>query len=338
MPNFSSDSIKNWSKLFHLAFKYNLSLMSALDNTIMRTIPPVAELTFKPEIIFTILLLTIISVMITYGEGMMQAFSTYMNGKSDEHTGSYIGFMVLFGFASMFAPAGPIALMSRAYQYTTMGIPTLILFILRIVWSSAITWLTGLCAVAYLVILSFFAILMYSDKSLFQTIASINYYVFGGGKSAACVTDIKEATPDPNDVKKDNPCNHLDEFGPCNRPTILGRILWAIQWLQTRGIRYIFEWILMIWLISAAVQYGTNLKDLQLKQIMGGLAGGGAFCILLWVVYRMYNGGKLLWGGEIADLAISKVAAMTMKKSCATSDNNISNSIESSVSHIGSII
>ena len=344
MPNFSSDSIKNWSKLFHLAFKYNLSTMSALDNTIMRTIPPVAERMFKPEIIFTILLLTIVGVILTKGEYMMLAFSTYLSGKADENTGSYIGFSVLFGFASMFAPAGPIALMSRAYQYATMGIPTALLFILRIVGSSAITWLTGLFAVAYLIILSFFSILLYSQKGPFQTIADINHYVFAGGKTASCITDIQNATPDPNDDKlsaaaKDGPCNHLDDFGPCNRPTLLKLIMRAAKWVQTRGIRYIFEWVLMIWLIAAAVQYGSGLKDLQLKQIMSGLAGGGAFCILLWVIYRMYNGGKLLWGGETMGLDVSKVAAHAMKQSCTSAEpeESIESGLMSSVSHFGSM-
>jgi len=311
IPNLSSESIKNWSKLFHLVFKYNLSLMSTLDNVLMHSMPPVVE-TFIPsrQWIFGIMLFIIVGVMLGQGEGMVTAFTTYLRGQQDQNTGSYIAFKIMFGFASMFAPVGLVGGVQRAMQYMYLGIPTLILFVMRVTWSSAIAWLTGLMAVGYLIVMSFFAILMYSNRGLFDTIADINRYVFrsgersGGGSSGG-------------DDGTNGVCNRLDETGPCNPPTLFGRLKTVLNWLRWRSMRYVFEMILFFSLIAAITAYSQQLQDGQLKDVMCGTAGGMAMIIVVWLVSRMYNGGKLLWGGgEVDAPPISDIAKAAMKSSC----------------------
>ena len=152
----------------------------------------------------------------------------------DESTkGSMIAFMILYGMYSTIYPLDVMSAVQRMIQYTTLGIPTLIIFILRIILVSIPTvWIGSLLVAFHLFSYAFLSILYHSSMHLptaWKMLQDINYYVKVGPAKQGSICD------------------------DCERSE--GFIIDTIKWCILFAFHHMFELTLLYVLTYAMIDY-----------------------------------------------------------------------------------
>jgi hypothetical protein len=236
------------------------------------------------KINFILLYFLIILLFIYIGPTLQANLINDINMQPDAYANLYISSYFLFAIASifiveksmiteLFADAAPqnvqpiirgilpyFGFYLHKMQIAYMPIPTFLLFILRIMWSMSIVWLSGLLVVLYIFIYSFFSIFIYSNDSLFSTIETINI-------------SITKNAEKKKDELSTGPCGNLkDPSNPCNTDDIFTKIYYylekAVDFCINNFYKFIFEMTFIILLIKSIIDYNDGLKNVSLKSVL----------------------------------------------------------------------
>lgn len=295
-------------KPLNYIFKYILCVISTVDWVLITKYPTIMKGN-TPQLNMVLLLLIIIYVVSTMGEDIIGDFSKYLNMGKTGYTGTFIAFSVFYGIYSFIQELANevvgepsiLSLISTYFlitHYRNFGILHVISYILRIIWSTMIHYLWGLLVVVYVLIMSFFAIFIYSEHSLFDTIKQINKFINEN-------IIIEEEKPIINSASKlassgiDN-LKNLSEFvpselDPSGKIGKIGKIISIgsnIKSLFDLFIQmiynYLFELIIIISLFYTMITYGTNINDVELKS--GLISLNFAFILLVaGYIYHKYT-------------------------------------------------
>ena len=295
-------------KPLNYLFKYILCVVSSVDWVVITKYPTFMK-DNTPQLNLVLLLLIIIYVVSTIGEDIIGDFSTYLKMGKTGYTGTFIAFSVFYGVYSFIQElsneiVGEPSLMSiistyfLVSHYRNFGILHVIAYILRIIWSTTIHYLWGLLVVVYVLIMSFFAIFIYSENSLFDTIKRINNFMNEN-------IIIKEEETMMNSASKlvlsgMDTLNELDPSGKMGKMGKLSKLISTGSTLKSLFdslikiiYQYVFELIIIISLFYTMITYGTNINDIELKS---GLISLNFAIILLMVgyIYHKYTELKKL--------------------------------------------
>ena len=163
-------TIANNHPIVHLFLKYNLVAVSCLDYLLMELVPNATDKLFvlfptvKYPLLFICLYVLIWYCVYTYGEYTINRIINASQLHFDEFSGLFIAFMVLYGMSSAIFNVSWIDMALRKIQYMYLGVPTLLLFIIRIVlFSIPFVFLSTLTTCLYIVFISLFAIPYYGS-------------------------------------------------------------------------------------------------------------------------------------------------------------------------------
>lgn len=296
-------------KPLNYIFKYILCVISTVDWVLITKYPTIMKGN-TPQLNMVLLLLIIIYVVSTMGEGIIGDFSKYLNMGKTGYTGTFIAFSVFYGIYSFIQelaneavgePSIP-SLISTFFlitHYRNFGILHVISYILRIIWSTMIHYLWGLLVVVYVLIMSFFAIFIYSEHSLFDTIKQINKYINENiiQRSSSIQGEDKSMMNSAIDDLKNLSEFVPSELEPSGKIGKIGKIISVgsnIKSLFDLFIKmiysYLFELIIIFSLIYTIITYGTNIKDVELKSGLISLN----FMFILLVAGYIYHKYTLL--------------------------------------------
>ena len=185
----SLNKIKQTSPIFHFFFKFTMCVLSLIDDFLVNTAPFFISKIFKDRRLqFISLFLSVFLIIDLFGFAILNSID------SSVVIGLYVGVFVLYELYCVltdFLPNenGSIDI-SRIHKYTIFGSITpllyLMLFFIRLVWSISIITVTSFINCAYAILMSFFAIPIYST-SIFDTFNSfrrINKYIWGSKQLA----------------------------------------------------------------------------------------------------------------------------------------------------------
>ena len=279
-------------KPLNYLFKYILCVVSSVDWVLVSKYPIIMK-DNTPQLNLVLLLLIIIYVVSTMGEDIIGDFATYLNMGKTGYTGTFIAFSVFYGVYSFIQElsneiVGEPSLMSListyflVSHYRNFGILHVIAYILRIIWSTIIHYLWGLLVVVYVLIMSFFAIFIYSENSLFDTIKRINIFM----TENIIIKDQMYENVDsqnPRFHKEDTMVNSagklvlsgmdtLNELDPSGKTGKLSKLISTSSKMKSLFesliniiYQYVFELIIIISLFYTMIMYGTNINDIELK-------------------------------------------------------------------------
>jgi len=291
-------------KPLNYLFKYILCVISTVDWLLITKYPTIMKGN-TPQLNMILLLLIIIYVVSTMGEGIIGDFSKYLNMGKTGYTGTFIMFSVFYGIYSFIqelankAVGDPsiLSLISSYYlitHYRNFGILHVISYILRIIWSTMIHYLWGLLVVVYVLIMSFFAIFIYSEHSLFDTIKQINKFI---NENIIIIDEDKSMINSASKLVSSGIDNlkNLSELDPSGKIGKIGKIISigsSIKSLFDLFIKmiynYLFELIIIISLFYTMIIYGTNINDVELKS--GLISLNFAFILLVaGYIYHKYT-------------------------------------------------
>ena len=174
-------------------------------------------------------------------------------------------------------------------HYRNFGILHVIAYILRIIWSTTIHYLWGLLVVVYVLIMSFFAIFIYSENSLFDTINRINIFMNENIiiKDQTMMNSASKLVLSGMDTLNElDPSGKMGKMGKLSKLISTGSKMKSLFDSLIKIIyQYVFELIIIISLCYTMLTYGTNINDIELKSGLISLN----FCFILLMVGYIYH-------------------------------------------------
>ena len=176
----SLTKIKQNSPIFHFFFKYTLCVLSMMDKLVLDLVPSTVSLILVDRRLQFIILFTLVYMIINN-------FGSIILNSVDSKTvvSAYVCIFVLYELYCVltdFLPDdnGSIDI-SRLHKYMIFGSVTpllyLMLFFVRMIWSIAFIGVASFINCAYILIMSFFSILLYSS-SFFGTFKILNEFIW----------------------------------------------------------------------------------------------------------------------------------------------------------------
>lgn len=188
----SLTTIKEKSPIFHFFFKYTLCVLSMIDNFALHLLPTtVSQYVSDRRIQFILLFITIFAITNNFGFTILNSVDSTLT------IGLYVCVFVLYELYCVlldFLPDenGSIDI-TRLQKYMMFGSVTplmyLMLFFVRMIWSITLIAVTSFINCAYIVIMSFFAIPIYSTYS-FATFKIVNEFIWGSKKVKGGITEL----------------------------------------------------------------------------------------------------------------------------------------------------
>ncbi len=181
----SLTKIKQDSPIFHFFFKYTLCVLSMMDKFVLDIVPSlVSNVLVDRRIQFITLFVSVYMIINNLG-------STILNSVDSKIVVSvYVGIFVLYELYCVlmdFLPDenGSIDI-SRLHKYMVFGSVTpllyLMLFFVRMIWSIVTIGIASFINCAYILLMSFFAIPIYSS-SFFSTFKKLNDFIWESKES-----------------------------------------------------------------------------------------------------------------------------------------------------------
>ena len=164
----STDRLSNQNKWVSIVFKYLIVPMSFMNSILVNKIPFVLyPLDNKSKFLF--LFYFIPKIILKHGAEIARGFVDSIRSKKTKRTGLFIAMMVFFGIISILRVRLSINYFSELFRFfTQIGmffIPILVVFVLRIMFSSFNSWVAGILVFGYLLVISFFAMNIYGKTS-----------------------------------------------------------------------------------------------------------------------------------------------------------------------------
>jgi hypothetical protein len=188
----SLTAIKEKSPIFHFFFKYTLCVLSMIDNFALHLLPTtVSQYVSDRRIQFILLFITIFAITNNFGFTILNSVDSTLT------IGLYVCVFVLYELYCVlldFLPDenGSIDI-TRLQKYMMFGSVTpllyLMLFFVRLIWSITLIAVTSFINCAYIVIMSFLAIPIYSTYS-FSTFNIVNEFIWGSKKVKGGITEL----------------------------------------------------------------------------------------------------------------------------------------------------
>jgi hypothetical protein len=182
----SLTKMKRNNPIFHFFFKYTLCVLSMMDKFALDIVPStVSSFLSDRRLQFIILFVSIYLIINNFGSVILNSVD------STTIISVYVGIFVLYELYCVlcdFLPDenGSIDV-SRMQKYMIVGAYTpliyLMLFFVRLVWSIVLIGVTSFVNCAYILIMSFLAIPIYSSSSFLQTFKKMNDYIWESKKN-----------------------------------------------------------------------------------------------------------------------------------------------------------
>jgi hypothetical protein len=182
----SLTKMKRNNPIFHFFFKYTLCVLSMMDKFALDIVPyTVSGFLSDRRLQFISLFVSIYLIINNFGSVILNSVD------STTIISVYVGIFVLYELYCVlcdFLPDenGSIDV-SRMQKYMIVGAYTpliyLMLFFVRLVWSIVLIGVTSFVNCAYILIMSFLAIPIYSSSSFLQTFKKMNDYIWESKKN-----------------------------------------------------------------------------------------------------------------------------------------------------------
>jgi hypothetical protein len=179
--------------IFHFFFKYTLCVLSMMDKFVLDIVPSmVSSIVGDRRLQFISLFVIVYLIISVFGSVILKSVD------STTIISVYVCIFVLYELycvLSDFLPDenGSIDV-TRMQKYMIVGAYTplifLMLFFVRLVWSIVIIGITSLVNCAYILLMSFFAIPVYSSSSFFKTFKILNEYIWESKKSEGGLIEL----------------------------------------------------------------------------------------------------------------------------------------------------
>ena len=176
----SLTKIKQDSPIFHFFFKYTLCVLSMMDKFVLDIVPSmVSKILVDRRIQFITLFVSVYMIINNFGSIILNSVDSKIV------VAVYVGIFVLYELYCVlmdFLPDenGSIDI-SRLHKYMVFGSVTpllyLMLFFIRMIWSIVTIGIASFINCAYILLMSFFAIPIYSS-SFFSTFKKLNDFIW----------------------------------------------------------------------------------------------------------------------------------------------------------------
>ena len=262
--------------LLSLILKYLIVPISILDYISMKIIPKMMETVLHDrKLIFIILYVSIILIVINYGNYFKDMLLNGINMKSDSNSGYFTMSMMGRGFydglttlisppdlsalATKNANAGDFAQIKLLAMYAIKKY-TLILqffsFLFRLVVSMSAVWFCSLTVAVFMYFKSFLC--MFFDKDVRNApgdvMTDIDFFILSQRKKQKCY-----------------PCGDPNKFGPCHPLSfkmILHYIKEFIEKVYVTSYRYVFEISFIILFLKSILNYKSDIQNVKLKSAL----------------------------------------------------------------------
>jgi hypothetical protein len=276
--NITTDALYEYNSFISLFFKYTIVPVSLLNQLFLDYIPKweVAATSLKlltQRGVFMILLMVVINIIQNNGSEIVDGLVKSIHLKTDNYTGLFIASYVFHAIYSQFVVYpdfnGYLSKMNAAAMLRRpMGTMfLLILFIIKFMWTSAISFVSGFLVYSYLLVMSFFAITIHSNMTYKNTIKLINAYI-----------------DNPNIYNEDPPtdsetyCDKVsspkmfdlpDPPSKCNPMNMSQKIIYYTTVLVYTVIKYCykytFEIVLLFTLLNSIKTFSTTIDNPSLR-------------------------------------------------------------------------
>lgn len=299
--NISTSTLKQYSSIASLFFKYTIVPLSFLNSVCVYYLPGFVnfftnsylgekkddgtkETKHGKKLNFIILFFFIVLLTTYLGPVLQKNLINGINMRPDSYSNAYIASFFLFGVASVFMmevnnfPFNIIGFYLHKVQLAYLTIPTLLLFVLRMMWSMSIVWLSGLLVVLYIFLYSFFAIFMHSNISIFKMIEKMH-------------KSIIEKTEKKHMNEQTGPCGNMhDPFSPCNTDNLFVKLYYILEKTIDFCVHYfyvyLFEITFIVVFLKSIIDYELKIKDANLKTSMVIMCCVFIFMCCFFIVFR----------------------------------------------------
>ena len=189
----SLTEMKQNNPIFHFFFKYTLCVLSMMDKFVLDIVPStVSGFIGDKRLQFISLFVSIYLIINVFGSVILNSVD------STTIISVYVGIFVLYELYCVlcdFLPDenGSIDI-TRMQKYMLFGPYTplmyLMLFFVRLVWSIVLIGVTSFVNCAYILLMSFLAIPIYSSSSFLKTFRDLNEYIWKSKKSGGGIFEI----------------------------------------------------------------------------------------------------------------------------------------------------
>ena len=189
----SLTEMKQNNPIFHFFFKYTLCVLSMMDKFVLDIVPStVSGFIGDKRLQFISLFVSIYLIINVFGSVILNSVD------STTIISVYVGIFVLYELYCVlcdFLPDenGSIDI-TRMQKYMLFGPYTplmyLMLFFVRLVWSIVLIGVTSFVNCAYILLMSFLAIPIYSSSSFLKTFRDLNEYIWNSKKSGGGIFEI----------------------------------------------------------------------------------------------------------------------------------------------------
>jgi hypothetical protein len=189
----SLTKMKQNNPIFHFFFKYTLCVLSMMDKFMLDIVPStVSGLITDRRLQFISLFVSIYLIINVFGSVILNSVD------STVIISVYVGIFVLYELYCVLCDFLPdengSTDITRMQKYMIFGSFTplmyLMLFFMRLVWSIVLIGVTSFVNCAYILLMSFVAIPIYSSSSFFKTFKNLNEYIWKSKKSGGGLIEL----------------------------------------------------------------------------------------------------------------------------------------------------
>ena len=257
-PNVSMEYIHDHYPLVHLTMKYLLYATAIIDDSMMSSIPwwthkftALAPERMRPLLCYAVAVF--VAMFMTHGflsDTVRAMYSALENRVDDDLRSLHLTGMLYLGMIAPLVTTNPIHIAKTLIQWVTMGIPTFIIFILRLtLFSIPFISVSVFLKSAYVLFISFAAI-PFSELNLLPTIDKMRSELFGKDAPLLPVEEDDPALPSP-------PLFEFWLFRAVTESTFR-RFLRRAAAFSKFTLKYVFEITLLFSLMFACFDYGFN--------------------------------------------------------------------------------
>ena len=193
----SPDALHAFSPMLFLLFKYNVVPLWVLDHFLLRVFPRALSSALSQKAVMVALFALVAGCIRTFGGSIYAALASAVQMQPNSLSGAYMASMLVYAVYSLVThgadgkpadSAGVAEKFMGMYQNPLMTAVMAVVFILRFLWSSIIVGASALLVALYLLLMSLFAMPIYSREGLrvWETMAHINWYVARPRTADAC--------------------------------------------------------------------------------------------------------------------------------------------------------
>jgi hypothetical protein len=275
--NITTDHLSDKNKWVSLACKYLIVPLSLMNSILLKKLPFVLyPLDRRSKFLF--LFYFIPKIILKNGAEIARAFVDSVRLKKTKHNGMFIAIMVVFGVTSLLRFRLKLRYFLELYRFflqiSLFSIPILILFVMRILFSTSHIWFTGILVFGYLLVISFFAMNVYGKTgNTYSIIYEINKHIY-----------YKK----PKKIPKPCDLDYYDESGCTPKPFSV-RLQEFYTYMCEKLFKYKYEVTFIIFFMNSFYSYIYKLKGgTRIKQNLVVLTFFGIFLCLTIVGYREF--------------------------------------------------